>query len=69
MDDLKTLRKDISEESGVPPYVVFHDATLVEMIQHRPANLNDMLSISGVGQAKLQKYGQAFLDVLQKHSL
>ena len=69
MEALKTLRKDISEKSGVPPYVVFHDATLVEMIQHRPANLNGMLSISGVGQAKLQKYGQAFLDLLQQHSL
>ena len=68
MDALKQLRKEIAEESGVPPYVVFHDATLVEMIQHRPTELDNMLEISGVGQSKLQKYGQAFLEVLQKHS-
>lgn len=68
MDALKQLRKEIAESSGVPPYVVFHDATLLEMIQHRPAELNDLLEISGVGQSKLQKYGQAFLDLLRQHS-
>ena len=57
-----------ADENGVPPYVVFHDATLIEMIQHRPASLNDMLDISGVGQSKLQKYGEAFLEVVARHT-
>jgi len=69
MQALKSVRKEIAEDNDVPPYVVFHDATLLEMIQHRPASLSDMLEISGVGQAKLQKYGQTFLDTLAKHAL
>lgn len=68
MDDLKALRKRIAEENSIPPYLVFHDATLVEMIQQRPPTLSDMLEVSGVGQAKLQKYGQVFLELLQQHT-
>ena len=67
MDALKTLRKTIAEEQGVPPYVVFHDATLIEMLQHRPTSLQEMLEISGVGQAKLQNYGQRFLETIAAH--
>lgn len=64
MDDLKALRKELADEQGVPPYVVFHDATLLDMIARRPASLADMLNVSGVGQSKLQKYGEQFLAVL-----
>ena len=63
---LRAQRKQIADANGVPPYVVFHDATLVGMIEQRPTTLGDMLEISGVGQAKLQKYGQQFLDVLRE---
>tara|TARA_B100001013_G_C24620549_1_gene447056 strand:+ start:266 stop:493 length:228 start_codon:yes stop_codon:yes gene_type:complete len=66
MDALRDERKQITEANGVPRYVVFHDAMLLGMIEFRPAMLGDMMEISGVGQAKLQKYGQRFLDVLQR---
>ena len=61
-----TQRNQIAEANGVPICVVFHDATLLGVIEFRPAMLGDMLEISGVGQAKLQRYGQRFLDVLQR---
>jgi ATP-dependent DNA helicase RecQ len=48
----------------VPPYVVFHDSTLKQMLTNRPLDLDDMLSISGVGQSKLDRYGEEFLAVL-----
>ncbi len=59
---LKSLRTSIAKENNVPPYVVFHDKTLIEMILKKPSNLNEMSHIPGVGQSKLEKYGQAFLD-------
>ena len=68
LEALRDLRKEIADADGVPPYVVFHDATLVSLIEHRPTCLTDMLEISGIGQAKLQKYGQQFLGVLEKFS-
>ena len=64
MEALRDLRKRIADANGVPPYVVFHDATLAEMVQRRPAALSDMLEITGVGQAKLQRYGAQFLEAL-----
>jgi ATP-dependent DNA helicase RecQ len=64
MQTLRDLRRQIADANGVPPYVVFHDAALIDMIQRRPAGLSEMLDVAGVGQAKLDKYGQAFLDVL-----
>jgi ATP-dependent DNA helicase RecQ len=52
----------------VPPYVIFHDATLREMAARRPTSLDAMAGISGVGAAKLEKYGAAFVEVVQTHS-
>jgi ATP-dependent DNA helicase RecQ len=66
MEALRDERREIAEEHGVPPYVVFHDAALLDMIRLRPCVLHEMLEVSGVGQSKLQKYGQAFLDVLNR---
>ena len=63
-DALRTCRRRLAEGAGVPPYVVFHDATLVEMAQRRPMTLAAMLEVSGVGEAKLEKYGGDFLDVI-----
>ena len=63
-ETLRKTRRDLAEEAGVPPYVVFHDATLKEMLHRRPTSLEEMLAIHGVGQAKLERYGEAFLDVL-----
>ena len=64
MQALRDLRREFADANGVPPYVVFHDATLIGMIELRPKALPEMLAVSGVGQTKLEKYGQAFLDVL-----
>lgn len=61
---LKALRMRIAKEKNVPPYVVFHDKTLIDMVIHKPQNLNMMGTIPGVGQSKLEKYGQTFLDAL-----
>lgn len=63
-DALRTCRRRLAERAGVPPYVVFHDATLIDMAQRRPMTLAAMLEVSGVGEAKLEKYGGDFLDVI-----
>jgi ATP-dependent DNA helicase RecQ len=63
---LKERRMELSREQGVPPYVIFHDSTLLEILNRRPANLDELSQISGVGQAKLAKYGDAFLQVIEE---
>ena len=61
---LKAKRMELAREQGVPPYVIFHDSTLLEILNRRPQTLDEMGQISGVGQAKLAKYGDAFLQVV-----
>ncbi|MGV6851030.1 MAG: HRDC domain-containing protein, partial [bacterium] len=51
-------------EQGVPPYVIFHDRTLLAMLAARPQSLEEMAAISGIGERKLERYGDDFLDVL-----
>ena len=63
---LKAKRLELAKEQGVPPYVIFHDSTLLEIHNRKPQTLNAMAQISGIGQAKLQKYGDAFLQVLEE---
>ena len=63
---LKSKRLELAREQGVPPYVIFHDSTLLEILNQRPQTLIEMGRISGVGQAKLAKYGDAFLEVLEE---
>jgi ATP-dependent DNA helicase RecQ len=65
-DALRALRKSLAEERGVPPYVVFHDATLREMLSARPRNSDEMLAISGIGDSKLAKFGEPFLALLRE---
>ncbi|OKL41347.1 DNA helicase RecQ [Pontibacter flavimaris] len=60
-EKLRTLRKSLADEYGVPPYVVFTDATLQEMAAERPTNKIAMLAISGVGAQKYERYGDAFI--------
>lgn len=62
---LKAKRMELAREQSVPPYVIFHDSTLLEILNRRPNNLDEMAQISGVGQAKLEKYGDAFLRVIE----
>lgn len=61
---LKTLRRDLAAERGVPAYVVFSDATLLEMAAYKPRTLGQLAAISGVGPTKLARYGAAFLAAL-----
>lgn len=63
---LVALRRQIGQQQGVPPYLVFSDATLEEMAQKRPATDADMLYISGVGERKLQLYGNAFIEAIRQ---
>ena len=65
---LRALRKQLSDEQGVPPYVIFHDATLMEMVELKPENLEQMAAISGIGTTKLEKYGEPFLSALKQFS-
>ena len=62
---LKAKRLELAREQGVPPYVIFHDSTLLEILNQRPGSLVEMGKISGVGQAKLTRYGDAFLQVVE----
>ncbi len=64
---LRALRLDLAREQGVPPYVIFHDATLKAMAEARPGSLAALGRVSGVGENKLVKYGDAFLKVLREH--
>jgi ATP-dependent DNA helicase RecQ len=64
---LRARRRTLAETQGVPPYVIFHDATLAEMAERRPRNADDLLAISGVGVAKLERYGSEFLEVIREH--
>ncbi|TAL86990.1 MAG: DNA helicase RecQ [Rhodanobacter sp.] len=63
-DELRALRTQLAKQQGVPPYVVFHDATLLAMLRALPANEDELATISGVGEAKLQRYGRDFLAVI-----
>lgn len=64
---LRKLRKAIADEDGLPPYVVFSDATLIDMAEMLPTSYGEMLAVSGVGQRKLEKYADPFLDLIQEH--
>jgi ATP-dependent DNA helicase RecQ len=64
---LKTWRREQAREQGVPPYVVFHDRTLVELAAARPDCLAALGGVSGIGRAKLDRYGEALLEVLAAH--
>ena len=61
---LRKRRKEIADRLDLPPYVIFHDATLRQMAEHRPTNERDLLDINGVGEAKLARYGSEFLEVI-----
>ncbi len=63
--DLRATRKALADRDGVPPFVVFSDATLRDMAGKRPRNRMEMLGVSGVGQVKFERYGEAFLSVLR----
>jgi ATP-dependent DNA helicase RecQ len=61
---LRDKRKEIADAQQVPAYVIFHDATLMAMMEHKPTTLSELARLSGVGQNKLKLYGEKFLDVI-----
>jgi len=64
---LRSRRSELARTQGLPPYAVFHDATLLEMIERRPDDLAAMRDISGVGEVKLERYGAEFLEILRAY--
>ena len=64
---LRECRRSYAEELGVPPYVVFHDTTLQEMCLRLPQTMEEFVELSGVGERKLERYGPAFLGVINQH--
>jgi ATP-dependent DNA helicase RecQ len=65
---LRALRKRLADEHGLPPYVVFHDATLREMAERRPRSLSQFADLPGVGEAKLARYGERFIAAIVEHA-
>jgi len=66
---LKAWRLAQAREQGVPPYVVFHDRTLLELTGQRPLTLEQLSAVGGIGRAKLERYGEALLQVLTDRDL
>ncbi|AWB66373.1 DNA helicase RecQ [Saccharobesus litoralis] len=64
---LKQLRKFIADEQEVPPYIIFNDATLADMASRLPTSLEEMLKVSGVGETKLGRYGQKFINEISDY--
>jgi ATP-dependent DNA helicase RecQ len=67
-EKLRIKRKQLADQAGLPPYVIFHDSSLREMASRKPRTLEEFSTISGVGQAKLNRYGELFLAVIREHS-
>jgi ATP-dependent DNA helicase RecQ len=65
---LRVLRKQLADTQGLPPYVIFHDATLREMVAKRPQSLDQFAAIRGVGEGKLARYGEQFIAALRRES-
>ncbi len=64
---LRKLRKTIADEENIPPYVVFNDATLIELAELLPVTPSGMLSVNGIGQRKLERFGQPFMQMIKQH--
>jgi ATP-dependent DNA helicase RecQ len=67
-DALRARRRELADEAGVPAYIVFGDRVLLEMVARRPQTRRELLQVPGVGEAKLDKYGDDFLEVIEDHA-
>ena len=65
-EELRTVRKEIAKEKGMPAYIIFHDATLKEMSVRKPKDGEEMMQIQGLGEAKFRNFGQQFLDIIRQ---
>lgn len=68
-ETLRVLRLEIAKKQQVPPYMIFHDSTLHELVEMKPETLTEMAKVSGIGKVKIEKYGQQFLDALTEISV
>src|SRR5262249_40391123 len=68
-EKLRAKRLELARAANVPPYVIFHDKTLAEMAARCPRSVAELAGIAGVGEAKLVRYGQAFLEVINAHDV
>ena len=66
--ELRKLRLELAREKNVPPYVVFGDASLIDMARRRPSNESNFLLVQGVGQKKCREYGETFLTLIKEYS-
>ncbi len=66
-EKMRLLRKEIAQREGVPPYIVFPDSTLQELCRYLPRDKDSMLKIKGVGQVKMERFGEQFLQVIKEH--
>ena len=67
-EHLRALRRGLADKAGIPPYVIFHDSVLIEMSAAKPQALDDLRGVKGIGEKKLEKYGQLFLDAIAGRS-
>jgi ATP-dependent DNA helicase RecQ len=67
-ESLRTLRKRLADDAGMPPYIIFNDASLWDMAQRQPTTLQEFSTIVGVGQAKLARYGGQFVELIRQRS-
>ncbi|MDQ6964592.1 MAG: DNA helicase RecQ [Mariprofundales bacterium] len=67
-EDLRALRREIAQQEGVAPFIIFHDSVLKSMINTMPTNLEEMLTVVGIGRVKLERFGQQFLEIILHHS-
>lgn len=65
---LRSKRRQLAQEQGVPPYVIFHDSTLMAILAARPRNIYELGRVAGIGEKKLERYGEAFLDVVNEYA-
>jgi len=65
-DKLRSLRKEIAEKSGIPVYAIFTNDQLAGMVKNHPKSTKDLFSISGVGEARVKQYGEAFINLFLK---
>lgn len=64
---LKNKRLELAKEQGIPPYIIFHDSTLIAMHEYKPKSLDEFSTLNGVGQRKLELYGKVFLELIANH--
>ena len=67
-EQLRAARLQLAKAQNLPPYVIFHDKTLREMAQRRPATLEEFVQIGGVGEKKAERYGEVFLEALRAYA-